>query len=203
MVSLPTAYFDDMYADNADPWGFTHRWYERRKAALTMAALPRRRYDAALELGCSIGVLTESLSRRCDLVLALDAAERAVRLCRERVAGRSGVTVRHRRIPEQWPAGEWDLIVFSELGYYLGAEDLDLTIQRAVSSLRPGGDLLAVHWRHQIAGCDFGGDDVHRLVAEVPCLERTVEHVEADFRLEVFARTPPSAMSVAERSGLV
>ena len=32
---LEPAYFDQMYAESADPWGFTSRWYEKRKYALT------------------------------------------------------------------------------------------------------------------------------------------------------------------------
>ncbi len=53
---LEPAYFDQMYAASADPWGFTSRWYEKRKYALTLAMLPRERYADAFEPGCSIGV---------------------------------------------------------------------------------------------------------------------------------------------------
>ena len=36
--------FDDMYARSDDPWGFTSRWYERRKYAISLAMLPQERY---------------------------------------------------------------------------------------------------------------------------------------------------------------
>ena len=49
-------YFEGIYADGPDPWGFETSEYERRKYDLTLAALPRRRYARALEPGCSIGV---------------------------------------------------------------------------------------------------------------------------------------------------
>ena len=38
-MTLDRAYFDAMYAADADPWGFTERWYEHRKYALSVAAL--------------------------------------------------------------------------------------------------------------------------------------------------------------------
>ena len=36
--------------------------YEREKYDLTLAALPEARYASALEVGCSIGVLTHDLA---------------------------------------------------------------------------------------------------------------------------------------------
>jgi hypothetical protein len=41
MKRLPDAYFAQIYTADADPWGFATRWYEQRKYALTLAALPR------------------------------------------------------------------------------------------------------------------------------------------------------------------
>ena len=39
-MTLAAGYFDRLYAADPDPWGFTSRWYEQRKYALTVAALP-------------------------------------------------------------------------------------------------------------------------------------------------------------------
>ena len=57
-VTLGAEYFDAMYQDAEDPWGFENRWYEQRKYAISLALLPARRYRSAFEPGCSIGVLT-------------------------------------------------------------------------------------------------------------------------------------------------
>jgi hypothetical protein len=64
-VSLPPDYFDRMYAESGDPWGFRTRWYEQRKRALTLAVLPLPRFGAALEVGSSIGMLSAGLAERC------------------------------------------------------------------------------------------------------------------------------------------
>ena len=65
-VTLDPGYFRDRYAASPDPYGLAERWYEARKYALTVALLPRERYGAAFEPGCSIGVLTAQLAPRCD-----------------------------------------------------------------------------------------------------------------------------------------
>ena len=77
-VTLGAGYFEDMYKAASDPWGFEDRWYERRKYAISVAQLPESRYRSAFEPGCSVGVLTRMLARRCDRLLSCDLAEAAV-----------------------------------------------------------------------------------------------------------------------------
>jgi SAM-dependent methyltransferase len=201
-VTLGPGYFDRMYDQADDPWGFTERWYEKRKYALTVASLPRRRYRRGLEAGCSIGVLSALLGERCDALLAVDVAEAAVRSARARTAHLDGVEVERRTLPDEWPDGSFDLVVLSEVGYYFVAEDLARVIDRACASLEPGGTLLAVHWRHPVEDYPRDGDAVHRGLDGDDRLVATVRHEEADFLLTVYARTPPAARSVAQESGL-
>ncbi|MGY4859191.1 PIG-L family deacetylase [Cryobacterium sp. AP23] len=199
--SLTAGFFDDFYAGATDPWGFETRWYEARKRAVTLAALPLARYGAALELGCSIGVLSRDLADRCDTLLATDINAQALAVARARLAGLPGVTVEQRALPAEWPAGTFDLVVLSEIGYYCSPADLAVLLEHCRRSLRPGGALVACHWRHPVGEYPLGGDDVHAALAALPGLERTVQHVERDFILEVYEPAP--APSVAQREGLV
>lgn len=199
-MTLPPAYFEALYAESADPWGFTSRWYEQRKYALTMAALPRQRYRRGFEPGCSIGVLSVLLAQRCDALLATDVAPAAVARARERLAGYDGAAVDRLAVPLEWPAGRFDLVVLSEIGYYLSPGDLEILRDRSVASLEPGGTLLAVHWRHEVPDYPLRGDAVHDLIGASPQLHRLVRHEESDLLLEVFETEP--ARSVAERTGL-
>ncbi len=64
MTSTDRQYFVDLYASDPDPWRLATSWYERRKYALTVDALPNERYRRAFEPGCSIGVLSELLAPR-------------------------------------------------------------------------------------------------------------------------------------------
>lgn len=198
-MSTPPGYFEQMYADNPDPWNFAHRWYDARKHALTEAALPRARYASAFEPGCSTGMLTQRLAARCDALLAVDAVDAAVRTTADRLRDQPHVTVARARLPGDWPDRTFDLIVLSEIAYYFADNRL---LTRAVASLAPGGDLVAVHWRRDVAEHARTGDDVHAALAAAPELARLARHVEDDFVLEVFTRVPPTAQSVAEREGL-
>jgi SAM-dependent methyltransferase len=187
-VTLGSGYFDAMYQAATDPWGFDSRWYERRKYALSLALLPAERYRSAFEPGCSIGVFAELLA--------------AARAAAERTKDLPQVRVEQRELPGQWPAGRFDLIVFSELLYYFGDHDLELLLNNAVASLAPGGTLLAVHWRHLVADYPRSGDDVHGAIAAQPGLARLVSHAEPDFLAEVYIRSDSAPVSVAQATGL-
>jgi SAM-dependent methyltransferase len=200
-VILDPAYFDLMYAASEDPWGLATRWYERRKYAITLAMLPCERYEDAFEAGCSVGVMTEQLGRRCSRLLSCDLSDVAVKAAQRRVSSHSGVRVEQRVLPRDWPPGNFDLIVFSEFLYYLGGDDLDQALSMSVAALRTGGTLLAVHWRHPVPEYPRTGDDVHQVLAGQRGLSRLAEHCEADFVAEVYRRGAP--VSVAQASGLV
>ncbi|MFT8243473.1 class I SAM-dependent DNA methyltransferase [Roseomonas sp. BN140053] len=145
-ASLPDSYFDELYAQNPDPYHFATNPYEHEKYAATLEALPRPRYASALEIGCSIGVLTAMLAPRCDRLLSLDAAEAAVVQARSRVTDFPGAEVRTARVPEQWPQGRFDLILISEVLYYFGHDDLRRLAALTTEALQPGGDCVLVHW---------------------------------------------------------
>jgi SAM-dependent methyltransferase len=202
-TTMESAYFDGMYAASADPWGFESRWYERRKYDISLAMLPAPRYAAAFEPGCAIGVFTTRLAARCDSVLACDGALAAVRAARTRTSELDHVRVDHCALPHYWPEGTFDLIVLSELLYYFSDSDLGQVLDNATSALRPGGTLLAVHWRHPVAEYPRSGDDVHAVLAQRPGLARLVSHREPDFLAEVYLRGDPPAVSVAAATGLL
>ncbi|MCU7728334.1 methyltransferase domain-containing protein [Actinoplanes sp. KI2] len=134
-MTTPLSYFERLYAGSRDPWSFETRWYEARKHALTLEALPARHYRSGFEPGCSTGMLTTRLAARCDRLLAVDAVEAAARTAARRVADRPQVSVRAGRMPQDWPDENFDLIVLSELGYYFDDTDLALLLDRVAGSL--------------------------------------------------------------------
>ena len=151
-------YFDRLYARDADPWSFATSAYERDKYAATLAALPDRRFARGFEVGCSIGVLTRQLAARCDALLAVDVAEAALAQARARCAYLPQVQVERMVVPSEWPDGAFDLVVYSEVLYYLGASALHLTAQRTLDSLQPGGCVLLVNWRGATGGACTGDE---------------------------------------------
>jgi LmbE family N-acetylglucosaminyl deacetylase len=186
-ASAPVSRFAALYADGADPWS-AGSWYERRKRAVLMACLPRERYGTAFEPGCGTGELTEDLAGRCDVVLASDPVDDAVRRARVRTADLVGVRVDEAAVPGAVPAGPIDLAVFSEVLYYLDDDTVGATLDRTVSALRPGGDVAAVHWRGWPAEAPRDAVATHRMLLDRPELTPLVEHTDADFLLLVLRR---------------
>jgi SAM-dependent methyltransferase len=202
-VTVDPGYFRDQYAASTDPYGLAERWYEARKYALSLALLPRERYGTAFEPGCSIGVLTAKLAPRCDSLLSCDAAANAVTSARARTAVLPGVRVEERVIPGDWPPGEFDLIVFSEFLYYFDDGDLNKVLRLGVAALRPGGHLLAVHWRHPASHHFRTGDETHQVLASHAGLARLAGYRDPDFTAEVYARAGDDLRSVAQVGGIV
>ncbi len=144
--SWDASVFDRIHAQAADPWDVETSGYEREKYDATLAALPKGRFARGLEVGCSIGVQTVLLSQRCDRLLSLDIAAEPVRRTRERCAALPHVDVRQARVPVGWPAGLFDLIVISEVLYFLCPEDVASAARLAQGSLARGGMVLLVNW---------------------------------------------------------
>lgn len=185
-----SATFDGLYEHRPDPWDYLGSAYERRKRAVTLASLPRSRYGAVMELGCSIGVLSRDLAQRADTLLAVDASRVALESAAERLAGFNHVVLRHAVLPHEWPdvkPGSQDLVVVSEIGYFLAADELDLLYARCLEALSAGGHLLLCHWLHPVRGWPMDGAQVHA-AAQGLGLKSKVLHRETDFVLEVLEK---------------
>jgi SAM-dependent methyltransferase len=200
--SLGLEHFDRLWAGEDDPWGLEGSWYEDRKRALAVAALPDPHYRRALEPGCAGGALSELLAPRCAELHCLDVADAALARARARLAGCPHVRVARGGVPDDLPEGRFDLVVVSEVAYYLGAPDRARLWRTVVDGLEPGGTLLAVHWIREAPEYPVTGDAVLDELAGVDGLEPLADHREADFRLDVHVRVPPPARSVALRAGV-
>lgn len=193
-------YFEAMYGDDADPYGMRTRWYEARKRAVLLAALPHPRYARAYEPGCGAGELSVELAPRCDDLLSSDFSPRALASARTRTASLANVRIASHGLPGDWPAAEgpFDLIVISEIGYFLDAQAMRRVAECCEASLGADGVLVACNWRPDFDARALPTEEVHVALASIG-LARTVRHVEDDFLLEVWCRDP---RSVAQREGI-
>ena len=184
---LDREYFENLYEQSPDPWGFETSPYERKKYERTLNVLKGRQqaYRTALEVGCSIGVFTTMLARLCDELWAVDVSERAVAAARERLACFPHVRIERRRLPEETPEVPFDLIVASEILYYWPKEVMLAALRRFEEILAPGGVLLAVHWRKETKTYPLQGDEVHELLLENTRLVNTTAIVEPEYRLDL------------------
>jgi len=157
---------DDLHRAESDPWGVDQRWYEHRKRDLTLAMLPRPTFARALEVGCSTGALAERLAERCDDLLAVDDSPAAVERARRRLAHLGHVCVDLQRVPHHWPPGPLDLVVVSEVAYFLSPRELQGLVDRVRDTLSVDGVVVLCHWRHRIDGWVLDGEQVRRAFAE-------------------------------------
>jgi SAM-dependent methyltransferase len=189
---LDREYFESLYAESPDPWGFETSPYERKKYERTLGILARRQrsYHRALEVGSSIGVFTAMLAPLCDELLAVDVSERAVAAARERLKNFPHVHVERLTLPEETPEGTFDLVVASEVLYYLPKDDMLAALWRFEEVLAPGGTLLAVHWRKETRTYPLQGDEVHELLLSHTRLTNTTAIIEPEYRLDLFEDKP-------------
>lgn len=182
-------FFEEKYRKSADPWDFASSEYERGRYQATCDALPGRRYHRAFEPGCSIGVLTARLAAFCDRVEAIEISPAAAELARLRCAHLPNVSVECASLSDRLPQGEFDLIVFSEIGYYFGESELRHILQELLDRLAIGGTLLATHWLGISEDHTLSGDRVHELLGAMPGRPRH-EHAERHegFRLDRWSR---------------
>ena len=184
--SLAPRYFEQLYAAHGDPWSFASSPYEAGKYAATLAELPRVRYRDGLEIGCAIGVLTARLAACCDRLLAVDVSEAALRQARARCAGLP-VRFQRRTLPDEMPAGPFDLVVLSEVGYYWSEKDLEAARARIAAAAAPGAHLVLVHYTGP-TNYPLTGDAVHEAFRSDPAWDTTTTRREANYRLDVLER---------------
>jgi len=164
--TLTPEYFERIYAANDDPWDFASSEYEAEKYHATLAALPRENYKNAFEIGCSIGVLTAQLAARCGELLAVDVSEKALEQAKKRCANLPNVRLRRMRIPKEFPDEIFDLILISEVGYYLAPADWLAAMDKVFARLADGGQVALVHWTPPVHDYPQTGDAVHDSFAE-------------------------------------
>jgi SAM-dependent methyltransferase len=192
-------HFEKLYACTDDPYGLRTRWYEQRKRDLLLASLPRPRFALCYEPGCGNGELTAQLAARCDAVLASDFSAHSLRAARERTRDHHHVRLEQHVLPNQWPVAEkFDLIVLSEVLYFLPIHAVRTVAQHCERGLAPDGVLVACDWRADFAGRTCATAAVHAQLQHIG-LHTAVAHDEDDFSLRVWTR---DMRSVAQREGI-
>lgn len=190
--------FKTLYGHSPDPWALEGSWYEQRKRALVMASLPRAHYECAFEPGCAQGLLTAQLAQRCSTLLASDCSAQAIALAGQRLHGCSHVRLAQLNLPEQWPQETFDLVVLSELLYYLTPGALDVVIGHLRTALAARATVLACHWRRPIEGCALSGPEVHERLDAALGWPRATAVSDADFVLDVWTQGETDTLAVQE-----
>ena len=185
---MTPADFETRYRVDGDPWAYETSDYERRKYDATLRACGQGPFADVLELGSSIGVLSARLAPRCERLVTIDAAATAVDAARRRLAGVTQVELVLGEIPEAIPLGSYDLVVASEILYYLEPPVLRLTLGRLRELTDPGARLVAVHWRPAGGERPFTAAEVHTELRAQPWLVSVAAQETDDYLLDVLER---------------
>jgi len=137
--------FEALFRKNVDPWNYVRSPFESHKRGRLLRACGDRVYERGLELACANGETTLQLAGRCLRLLAVDSSATAVREAKRRTAGLPNVTVEEVLLPAQTPEGPFDLIVVSEILYYLSLTDMLTLLDQLDRALAQGGRLVVLH----------------------------------------------------------
>ena len=186
--------FDAMFEDDDDPWGFETSWYEARKRALTLAVLGRERYGSVLDIGCSTGVLTAELASRADHVTAVDASAAALRRAGTRLRDHGHVELVHGSTGSELPRPTYDLVVLSEVGYFLTGAELLALLRWVRGVLAPDGEVLLCHWVRPTSDVPLDGPLVHRQARAALDLPLAASYADDDLLLDLWTASDSAAV---------
>jgi SAM-dependent methyltransferase len=185
--SLSADFFEAKYRDSADPWDFARSTYEQDRYDEIVKSLGGRHFHRAFEPGCSIGVLTERLAAICDQVYATDISATAVARARARCSGHPGVFIEEGSLTNSLPSAAFDLIVLSEVGYYLDPRMLVTLARNLTDCLTADGMILAAHWLGTSKDHVLTGDQVHDILSANLNLERIHSRRHEGFRIDLWS----------------
>ena len=117
-----------------------------KKYRHTLDMMPDGSLSRVLELGCAEGLFTEMLSEKADDILAVDISDRALKRASARCAGFENVKFEQHDIAQGIHEGVFDLIICSELLYYLrDCYAVERFAGQVKEALPLGGYLLMTH----------------------------------------------------------
>lgn len=191
-------HFETLFSTEPDPWGYTHA-YEQTKYEQTLSLLPKKVINHSMEIACAEGHFTLQLAPRVAHLLAVDISRVALKRAAERCSEFTNIEFQPLDILKDAIVSKYDLIVCSEVLYYVGnLHKLKDVASKLSEALHPGGHLLTAH-AHQIVdepkkpGFDWGLPFGAKVIGET--IVRT-----GSLRLEKEIRTPLYRIQLFEKS---
>ncbi|MFZ1994554.1 MAG: SAM-dependent methyltransferase [Solirubrobacteraceae bacterium] len=181
-------HFEAQYRADPDPWAYRASAYEQAKYAATLAACGPGPFADALELGASIGVFSGRLAPRCRRLTTIDYSPTAVRRARVALTAHPQARAMLGAIPEDLPEGRYDLVLASEILYYLDAAALARTLETLEARLASGGRLVCVHWRPAGPERPLTAAQVHEAVRRQRWLRELKTLCRPEYLLDVLER---------------
>jgi trans-aconitate methyltransferase len=184
MPDFDRRHFDSMYKEDHDPWNYENSSYEDLKYSATLNILPKKRYANGLELGCSIGVLTNKLSQICDALTSVDTSGNALALAAKRCTN-ANVSFVRAHLPEGNWETSFDLLVLSEILYFLKPEAITILAAKLKPLAKPGADVVLVHWTGK-TNYPMTADDATNLMRDLLPVKDMARMTHPKYRLDLW-----------------
>ena len=187
MKRIDVAGFERKFRTNIDPWNYRHSRFEQYKRRQLLRACGCAKRGRGLELGCANGETTRELARLCLTLTALDGSPTALAEARRR-NDVPHIKFTKASLPGQMPAGPFDLIVASEIAYYLPPHEAVRLGRCLVRALAPGGRVIVLHHRRHFSDAAQHAALAHRRLCNMlrHCMVRKAHHAYMDFDVATF-----------------
>ncbi|MGI8846775.1 MAG: class I SAM-dependent DNA methyltransferase [Candidatus Dormibacteria bacterium] len=140
----PASYFDRLYGMSEDPFSLETSRYDARKRRVVLDMVGRKSHHAALDAGCGTGMIANALVPHCRSVVAVDFSAVAVARARKRNQHPEIVEFSQADLVHFRTAHPVDLVVCSEVLYYLEGGALDAAVSNLHASCAPDAWLIVV-----------------------------------------------------------
>ncbi|MBS9722021.1 methyltransferase domain-containing protein [Tianweitania sp. BSSL-BM11] len=137
--------FEALFQNAIDPWNYRTSRFEARKRQDLLRACGSGKVGRGLELACAIGETSRALMSRCLTLVATDGAPTALAEAKRLTPQNMRIDYRAGILPRDLPRGPFDLIVVSEIAYYLPARQLDGLARSLLKAVAPGGTIVVLH----------------------------------------------------------
>ena len=154
--------FEAKFRDNPDPWQTFSSRYEAAKREALRHVIGPGRHGRALELAAGNGSNTAMIA---NAALRLDVCEgtpSGTALIRHKFGADPRISVHCTDLAEPFPASRYDLIVISEVLYYLDDTAFARLARETARTLRPGGRLVLAHHGERFPDAARDGRTSHR-----------------------------------------
>lgn len=162
MPPIDIAGFERKFQNDIDPWNYRHSAFERRKREVLIKACGHDKRGRGLELGCANGETSRELARLCLHLLAVDGSPTAIAEAKRRSGTSHDVRFACAELPKQMPRGFFDLIVVSELAYYLAPHEVEKLTHRLRQALAPRGRIVVLNHLNHFRDAAQHGELAHR-----------------------------------------
>jgi len=191
------SYFESLFAKQPDPWRYTSP-YEQTKYEQTISLIPRCHITRALELACAEGHFTMQIAPLVGRLIASDISRLALDRATERCSGLTNVRFELLDLVRDPLPGRFELIVCSEVLYFVGNRDvLNAVARKIAEAIEQGGYLLIAHANLVVdepdrTGFDwdlpFGAKVIGETFAGIPSLCLVKELLTPLYRVQLFQR---------------